>query len=92
VVGRQAAHRISACRSPCIRGFRVRAPQPAKVLSSPDTSVWGPLVWLRVSQFDTCVDIGVLSSFPYGIAWKFPTVGGPCAVAWSMPCLGMADF
>jgi hypothetical protein len=36
-------------------------------------------VWLRVSQFDTCVDIGASSGFPYGIAWKFPTVGGPCS-------------
>jgi hypothetical protein len=28
-------------RSPCIRGSRVRAPDPAKVLLSPDMSVWG---------------------------------------------------
>jgi hypothetical protein len=48
-----------------------------------------PLVWLRVSQFDTCVEIGSLSGIPYDIAWECMTVAAR-ASAWSMPEFGYA--
>jgi hypothetical protein len=64
-------------RSPCIRGCRGRALDAAKVLFRPDTSVWGlpASVAESVTVQHVRVDIGVTSDFPYGMAWKFPTVG-----------------
>jgi hypothetical protein len=40
-VSERGKSRLERRRSPCIRGSRVRAPDPAKVLLSPGTCVWG---------------------------------------------------
>jgi hypothetical protein len=75
------------------------------VLLSPNTSVWG--LPASVAESVTVRHVrgyrGFVRFGPYGIAWKFPTVGGPCAVdarvwVWQISddvtllCCGDRDF
>jgi hypothetical protein len=71
-----------------IRNMYVYAPDPAKVLLSPEASVWDlPASMAESATFRHVRGYRGLVRFP---PWnRLETVGGPCAVPWSMPRVGV---
>jgi hypothetical protein len=81
-------------RSPCIRGSRVRAPDPAKVLSSPDTSVWG--LRTSVAKSDTVRHVRGYRGFVRFPLWhsleNLRLLGALVHSRCRCPCLGTSNF